>query len=298
MTEALLRTLVAKGINEDMRADSGFKPQVWTIVAEAVQKVAGKNLTIDKRKCVSKLTSCKENWKIWQALTSLSGFAVDENGCVVAESQAMKDYLLSTKMRKSTGEKAMTIESLLNSTDTDDADEPAQSVERDASRSVSWSVSPIPGDSQSHSESEDSSDIPRRKRSSTSSSVPRPVEKRGEKVTSVERFSRQMMRIADGLNRIVESLNKDYQLEAIPDFLKAYHVLDERMKFAIIRLFGTEFNAKTFVSLTPRSIQKQWVALQLRSISASENEAYRDFVHLCEDVDWSDDGELALKSRA
>ena len=53
MVEVLLETLVEKVITEGMRANSGYKKQVWPFIINTVQKVAGLEhaLLITKSKC-------------------------------------------------------------------------------------------------------------------------------------------------------------------------------------------------------------------------------------------------------
>jgi hypothetical protein len=303
MLEAMLDTLVTKVVDEGMRADSGYKPQVWAAVVTAVNQVAVDNQQVDKAKCVNKHDACKEDWKLWQALTSLSGFARDEDGFVVADSEVVKKYFEAhPKARKfgrsplqfeeqhrqlftgvtATGESSRTIDAVINS---------VESRSR-SDTEVSWSESPSPAPSDISDS--DGSDTRRRQRANTSS-TPKPRGKRPKKETSVDRFSAQMSRIADELSGLVKTLNKDYQQSAIAVFIQEYRILDEALQFAMINLMGTEFLAKTFLAL-PRGPQKRWVRNQLLQLSATGSLEYDNFAYLCEQINWEGDGVLELKN--
>jgi hypothetical protein len=105
-----------------------------------------------------------------------------------------------------------------------------------------------------------------------------------------------MARIADGLDGLVESLNKDNQKDAITEFTSTYGVLDISLQLAVVNILGNEAAAKTFLALRSRPLQKRWVLMQLRNLSATGKEEYNDFTRLCDIVDWDGDGELVLKS--
>ena len=255
MNKALLKALILKVVEEGMRADTGYKRQVWAYAREEVQKhVIPQDFIVTESHCKSKNDVNKYNWKQWEALTKLSGFAQNEDGTVRADNDVVQAYFIAHPRAKrfqrqaleypelhrqlfegvyATGEGAFSIEELVEGL----PDEPRLSIE----------------------DTEDENEGLGRKRKHT---LGQEV-KKSKRLTSSDRMGNQVGRLADGLDELVKTLERDDQRDAIQELLRKYRALPKKHLHAVIALFKDEFTAKTFLALYPRATQKAWLRQQL-----------------------------------
>ena len=297
MLEVFLDALVLKVVEEGMRADSGFKREAWTYALEQVLKI-NSSVTLDH--CKSKITTCKEDWKLWSGLTRLSGFSATEHGVVVADNKVLQEYFdAHPKAKKfksrplefeeqhrqlfegvlATGQDALLIDDAVA-----DDFEPAQSIERDPSVDTSQAT-------------EEDGDVEQKlsRKRAGSRSVGRALEKRGRKQTGLDRLQLEIGLMRAEIGRLADSAQRDDQREAIAEFMRTYQALDDRLKFAMLSVFERPIAAKTFLSLWPRSTQKGWVKRELEKMY--DQQVFDNFAEVVESMEWEGDGELKLKSQ-
>ncbi|KAL5419081.1 hypothetical protein PMIN04_007056 [Paraphaeosphaeria minitans] len=92
MIETLLSALVEQVEDHGQRADTSYKATAWRVAAEKVALVSPPGVVLSIQQCKNRHNSCKADWKVWQELNNLSGFAVNEFGVVVGDSQALIEY--------------------------------------------------------------------------------------------------------------------------------------------------------------------------------------------------------------
>ncbi|KAF2025027.1 hypothetical protein EK21DRAFT_117223 [Setomelanomma holmii] len=78
-----------------------------------------------------------------------------------------------------------------------------------------------------------------------------PSSSKGKKITSSDRLGRELAGLAEQLESLVATMDKDYQRDAIKVFMKDYRALHPSFKLAIVEAFEKEYSVKTFYVLKP-----------------------------------------------
>ena len=303
MEQALIESLIDQVINDGKRGDSGYKPQVWEYTKIAVQRVAGSTQEITRQHCKNKHETLKKDWRVWVALTTQSGFSLDENGVVTGDQMALEAYYRAHKEARkfkntpikfgeelrqlfegvlATGEEAVTVEDIIGGS----ADELAASIEGDSSLTATTT-------------DESSPPIWQRKRS-----IPASFD-RGRSVRTKKNNSTKAGEQADArfnemthfLSALVSTIGSDIQCDAIKSLGVDYHILGPTLQLVLVREFSNEFSAKSYLSLTPE-LRKRWVKEELESRrEALQGVDFdgRSFESIMDSVDWSGGGVLTEK---
>ncbi|PVI06496.1 hypothetical protein DM02DRAFT_609686, partial [Periconia macrospinosa] len=112
MTKTLLTTLVQKVVRHGMRNDTGYQKLVWRQTREIVQQVAGDSMTVTEQHCKSKHDSCKLDWKAWEKLKEIPGFAMNEDGCATISSPEIEAHFMEHKEARKFFKQAFPFEDL------------------------------------------------------------------------------------------------------------------------------------------------------------------------------------------
>lgn len=232
-------------VNQAMRADSGYKKQVWGHAARRVQQVVGRRFVVTEKQCRSKHDYLKADWKAWEALVNQSGFGVDSSGCVTAPEHVLTAYVNAhpeaRKFLKSplqfeelhrqlfegvmaTGSGALTVDDMI------------YSVERSPSASLD-------------------SDPEHR--------TARRYHRRKLKEARQDKISEGLQEIAAYLGKLDVQPSVDVQERAISVFMEAYAGLDFSLQNVVVDAFEREYDAKRFLSL-PVQARNQWIIMKLR----------------------------------
>ncbi|KAF9739770.1 hypothetical protein PMIN02_012099 [Paraphaeosphaeria minitans] len=192
---------------------------------------------------------CKADWKVWQELNNLSGFAVNEFGVVVGDSQALIEYFEKHPDARKYRTKPLAYEDLHRRLF--DGVIANGAGARDIDQLIAATV-----EGNSEEDSDEAETLgPRKRRAETSTAA----ERSRKKMTSADKLSKQVGNMAAEIGGLAEALLKDPQQEAIDYFMRTYSVLDYCLKMLIAERFESPFVAKLYLSLKPRSVQKTWV---------------------------------------
>lgn len=294
MEEALIDGLILAACANGKRSDSGYKREAWEHCKKKVQEACYSGQTITRDQLKNKHDTFKREYKTWKELSNLSGFAVNEDGTVSGDSDALDRYYeahpdarkyrtqplrFADKLSQlfdgivATGQDAVTIESLL----------PAASIESSPSTVRSPSTYSIP---------------------SNRSSTPRgragyESDNRKSKRAVADRLARKVGDIAEQLEAMVRVMDTDHQRDALLILMSDFMVLHPQLLLKLTELLESELKAKAF-KLWPANMRYIWARRELlraRDELVSVDFSLEEFQEAIDAVKWEGEGALTLVER-
>ena len=292
--EAALAESLIHASNCGQRSDNSWKKSAWEQAKIRVQAVPGPSIvTIPGLK--HKVDAWKKDWKIWDHLTSQSGFGVNEDGCVVADEDALNAYFAAhpeaLKFRAKPLKMAEELRQLFGGLLA------TGSYATSAEDTVSLSIedSPTPSQSVSRGASEVSLATPSSNKRSASNSATGPR----KRAAPADRVGCDLAGLTTQIASLIAVMEKDYQRDAIQIFEEKYGVLPSSLKLAVMRAFEKDYFAKQFCVMRPAS-RRKWVQkllLDSKDSIISDRFDSEQFDSAVDSVEWDDDGDgdLVLK---